>query len=321
MTSIMIKRNVAIDFLKFFAVFLVMNSHMRICYPQYDFLATGGAMGDALFFFASGFTLFLGRKMRFDNWYKKRISRIYPSILAASIFALLVWRFKEDFGDVLIGKRYWFIGCILIYYIFLYPVKNFGEGKYAMHLFVIWALIGAMLYFVLFDGFTNFYSGGLYRCFLFFLFMLQGAWMGKQQDSYKFKWIYFVLWIVCSLAWFALFYIGKGNGLFFLSLFPLLGFTRYTYLIFTATCFDKLYKHQICGNIVYVISQLCLEVYLIQKFVFTDKLNFMFPLNIPIIMIAVLLVSYFIKMISEIILQTFRTEPYDWSKVITYKRF
>ena len=116
-------RNIAIDYLKFIAVFFVMNSHMAICYPRYGFLSSGGAMGDALFFFASGFTLLMGRQMRFDNWYKRRISRIYPSILAASIFALLVWGFKEDFGDVLIGKRYWFIGCILIFYIFLFPLK------------------------------------------------------------------------------------------------------------------------------------------------------------------------------------------------------
>lgn len=33
--------NVAIDWLKFFAVFLVMNSHMQMCYPKYGFLATG----------------------------------------------------------------------------------------------------------------------------------------------------------------------------------------------------------------------------------------------------------------------------------------
>ena len=80
-----IERNIGIDWLKVFAVFLVMNSHMNICYPKYGFLASGGAIGDALFFFASGFTLFLGRHMRFDNWYKRRINRLYPSVLAAAI--------------------------------------------------------------------------------------------------------------------------------------------------------------------------------------------------------------------------------------------
>ena len=40
----------AIDILKFVAVFLVMDSHMEMCYPKYQFLATGGGIGDALFF-------------------------------------------------------------------------------------------------------------------------------------------------------------------------------------------------------------------------------------------------------------------------------
>lgn len=85
-------RNTGIDWLKVFAVFLVMNSHMLICYPKYGFLASGGAIGDALFFFASGFTLFLGRTMRFDNWYKRRINRIYSSIFATAIITWAIWK-------------------------------------------------------------------------------------------------------------------------------------------------------------------------------------------------------------------------------------
>ena len=63
------------------------------------------------------------------------------------------------------------------------------------------------------------------------------------------------------------------------------------------------------------ISKLCLEVYLIQKFVFTDSLNYLFPLNVPIIMIVVIIVAFIVKIIAEFILQTFRTEPYDWKKI------
>lgn len=131
------ERNIAIDILKVFAVLLVMNSHMGICYPKYNILATGGAIGDALFFFASGFTLFLGKRMRFDNWYKRRINRIYPSILATAIFVYLVWNFSENIGDILLGRRYWFIGCILIYYVLLYPIKEYHDGKYAFHCLIL----------------------------------------------------------------------------------------------------------------------------------------------------------------------------------------
>ncbi len=82
-----IKRNVSIDILKFLAVLLITNSHFDIMYAHFDRLATGGAFGDALFFFCSGFTLFLGRMGRFDNWYKRRIGRIYPSVFGWTIVA------------------------------------------------------------------------------------------------------------------------------------------------------------------------------------------------------------------------------------------
>ena len=62
------QRDISIDILKFIAVFLIINSHMDALYPKYKMLATGGAIGDVLFLFASGYTLFLSnRKLRFDN--------------------------------------------------------------------------------------------------------------------------------------------------------------------------------------------------------------------------------------------------------------
>ena len=67
------ERNVGIDVLKFLAIILITNSHMELLYGKYNALATGGAIGNALFFFCSGFTLFLkpinGIK-DFPNWYK-----------------------------------------------------------------------------------------------------------------------------------------------------------------------------------------------------------------------------------------------------------
>lgn len=47
-------RNLSIDILKFFAVLLITNSHMEKVYADYGALSTGGAIGDALFFFCSG---------------------------------------------------------------------------------------------------------------------------------------------------------------------------------------------------------------------------------------------------------------------------
>lgn len=83
------QRNIGIDILKCFAAIVITNSHMDILYPKFGALATGGAIGDVLFFFCSGFTLFLGRMGRFDNWYKRRINRIYPTVFAWAILGSL----------------------------------------------------------------------------------------------------------------------------------------------------------------------------------------------------------------------------------------
>ena len=84
------KRDIAVDIVKLLSVFLIINSHADVCYPRFSALATGGAIGDSLFLFVSGFTLFLGKQVRFDNYYKRRINRIYPSAIASSLAILLL---------------------------------------------------------------------------------------------------------------------------------------------------------------------------------------------------------------------------------------
>ena len=81
--------DISIDIVKFLAVFLIINSHADIMYAKYASLATGGAIGDALFLFCSGYTLFWSGTKRFDNWYKRRISRIYPSVIACLGIAII----------------------------------------------------------------------------------------------------------------------------------------------------------------------------------------------------------------------------------------
>lgn len=310
----------AIDILKFIAVFCVMNSHMEICYPRYQFLATGGAIGDALFFFASGFTLFLGRDMRFDQWYKRRINRIYPSIFAAAIFAYVVWRFEENFGDILIGKRYWFIGCIMVYYVFLYPIKKIKDEKIVNGLFLGWLALMVAAFFVIWEGEALLYSKGFYRCLIFFSFMLQGAIMGKHADCFTCKWWHLPLLLVSAIIWFALVHYDNGNSLIIISIIPLLSLTYSMYCLCNANVLIKAYNTRVWGCIFYVVSQLCLEVYLIQKFIFTNAFNHIFPLNVPVVMLIVIMSAYVVKMLAELISQTFRTEPYEWNKMLLWRR-
>lgn len=65
-----------------------------------------------------------------------------------------------------------------------------------------------------------------------------------------------------------------------------------------------------------VISSLCLESYLIQNSLFSTKMNDIFPLNLPIMILIVLLVSFICKCLSNIFIQTFKDADYKWKDII-----
>ena len=112
------QRNVGIDFLKFFAVLMITNSHMGLLYGKYEMLATGGAIGNILFFFCSGFTLFLkpfNSASEFPDWYKRRFNRIYPAILAVAIVKCTFFDFHRDINWIILHGGRWFITYIMVY--------------------------------------------------------------------------------------------------------------------------------------------------------------------------------------------------------------
>ena len=139
------ERNIGIDILKFIAALIITNSHMELLYGKYSALATGGAIGDVLFFFCSGFTLFLGKMGRFDNWYKRRINRIYPTVFAWAIMGAFIFGYHNDMKYTLIDGGGWFVTCIMIYYVILYIIRRVMQNKLKWA-FMITGIIVSMVF-------------------------------------------------------------------------------------------------------------------------------------------------------------------------------
>ena len=313
------KHNDSVDFIKFIATLLVVNSHMSISYTKYKFLATGGGIGDSLFFFISGFTLFLGSRLNFVDWYKRRITRIYPAILAAGIIAALFFGCNDNFMYVLAAKRYWFIQCIFICYLFLYPVKMYCKSP--KKIFVLSALTVLIIYFLFFDynnkGF--FWGGGYFRWFFYFLIMLQGAIFGMEgRDDYK--WWHPIMLFACIASWYGIMYLLGNSQWQIISAIPMLGITYSLYMIGNVPLIKKLYSNRIIGNIIYIVGGLCLECYLIQKFIISDVWNHIFPLNIPLMIFDILVISYIIHILAQVIRQIFGSESFNWKTILLYKK-
>ena len=105
------RRDQSIDILKCLAALMITNSHMELLYGDYSILATGGAIGDVLFFFCSGYTLFLGKGDTFDNWYKRRINRIYPTVFAWALVVAVVFGKEMNMYEILVSGG-WMV-CLL----------------------------------------------------------------------------------------------------------------------------------------------------------------------------------------------------------------
>lgn len=314
------KRDIAVDFVKVIATLLVLNSHMGICYGSHSALATGGGIGDALFFFISGFTLFMGRKMDFVNWYKHRIGRIYPTVLALGLVVCLVFGRECGFMEMMTAEKYWFLQCILVCYLVLYPVIRY-DWKLSICISISIAVV-LLAFFAVYDFEGQMFYGvdNYFRWIFYFSIMLIGGSIYLHSDKIHYSWWHIPIVLVCIVAWYGVNGVSNGGGFAILSMIPLVCICYLVYAIGKAPWMERLFERKLSGNILFIIGNLCLESYLIQKYIFTDALNYLFPLNIPLIMSAVLGSTYLLHILSEVIKQIFDSKSFDWKELLLYKK-
>ncbi len=320
------ERNIGIDFLKFFAVLFVTNSHMELLYGKYSILATGGTIGDVLFLFCSGFTLFMKpitSIVQFPDWYKRRINRIYPTVLAVAIISCLLFNRHEDIIFIILHGGGWFVTCIMIYYVFIYLIGLYGRNK--IKLIILFVSIASILWFFSLDRsfpFNMYGDGsGYLKWLLYFVFMLFGAKMGSSSvSSSRSSGMNLTFAILGLVLFYSLYFIGmRVESLEFievLNFIPLLLSIYYLYLWSNGDVAQKLYNNKVVYLVVRFVGGLCLEIYLIQSYIYTDKLNGVFPLNIPIVFCAIVFAAYLVRCLARLLSQTFKENPYDWKKVI-----
>lgn len=307
-------KNQGIILLKFIAALFITYSHMAILFPKYQYLVTGGAIGDGLFFFCSGFTLLLGRDDGFINWYKRRISRIYPTIIMWALMSSFIFMWEWKITDIITTPRYWFIPCIMIYYAIFYIIKRY-IFKHLKIAFIITSIIILISYFIILDlNKSIMYADIHFMRVYYFLFMLLGAMTALQQNkeiSPKKSLLYTFISLFCYYICMGIYKIDPFYCKFqIISLIPLLTSIYWMYHFCNSSRVYNILRTKI-GKIIYFISCLTLEIYMVQYAVFTDKLNYLFPLNIIIIYILIFILAYILKCISNIFSQIFNDKIFD----------
>ena len=322
------QRDFAVDIVKFFAVFLIINSHADIMYPKMSILATGGAIGDCLFLFVSGYTLFLGHSQNFGSYYKRRIKRIYPSVFAAIAFIHLI-TFNSNFNvSELWGGE--FIVAIMVYYVLLFFIRKCAINHISKILGGV-ALITLLVYVWWFPYKYEVSEKGIYgitslfRWIPYFAFMLMGAYMGKRSNSVvsikEKTWLNLGGVMLCLLLFYGIQFLSKKYVFIapiqIITLVPLFGIVVYFYKWCKSDFFLKLYQKSWGNKIIMFVSGICLESYLIQFALITDRMNNIWPFNILLIFSIIILCSYFVRCIARVFSQTFEDGDYNWKKVFS----
>lgn len=319
------KRNIGVDILKFMAVLLITNSHMEVLYGPYSVLATGGAIGDVLFFFCSGYTLFL-RPMEgigaFPNWYKRRINRIYPSVFAAAIVSCAITGTGYDIIDLIRFGGGWFVACIMVYYVIVYFIGCYVR-KYTGRIIGMVSAVAITCFLSTDRQFPyNLYGddGIPLVWIIYFNFMLLGAMMGTKPIKTGKSWTDFLLFIISVILFYALYIsarkVAAVEVIEILSFLPLMSAVYFLFRWSNGVTARRIYTSKLGFFIIRFVGGLCLEVYLTHGLLLTDRLNGLFPLNIPIVFIAIVIFAYLVRCLSRFLSQTFKDAPYDWQQMV-----
>ena len=72
------------------------------------------------------------------------------------------------------------------------------------------------------------------------------------------------------------------------------------------------------GRYMTFVGGLCLEVYLSHRVLLGDWLNGIFPVNIPVLFVGIMLIAYAVRVAVRFLLQTFDERAgYEWRKIFS----
>lgn len=292
---------------------IITNAHYTGVYPT-DLIANGGLLGDVLFFAVSGYCL-ANIKLPFIKWFAKRVLRIYPPvIIITALYAVLgFYKFSDIWGFLRLffyPTYYHFVASILVLYIPFYFVMKFEVLRTRIPLVLLGTLsLELVAYFTVFDR-TTYHIDDVYSPmirFLFFAAMLIGAYV--KQNDLKFRTknrviniiVTFVLCIIyfCSKMLFVKFSdVLWISNLQILNQFVLLALLYFVFVMFAGldSKLERLPKW--IKAVITFISNMTLEIYLVQ-YVLIPLLNIgPFPVNWLIITAGVTVAAYALHFVS-----------------------
>ncbi len=305
------KRDPAIDFVKCLAALLIVNSHLDSFYPvDLRSLATGGAIGNSLFFYCSGYTLAQGRLLSFTAWYKRRLSRILPTFLVCTIVCsyLLVTPWWST------AAAFWFVRCILAHYAALYVIRT----RLMEHKTIVWIATAALIvgwWMLMENPQDDIYDAAYFLWLHYFPCTLLGlfaAFSSRRPSPSRSAAVAAFL----VFAYYAIRFIAVGSvefGALQLLAVAVVALLPHYLVNAARTPAVTVLMDSHVGRAVRFVGGLSLEIYLIHFLIASRGSDLVFPLNVIQIFIVTILAAYLMRVLTRFMLQTFNgEEKYDF---------
>lgn len=299
-------------FLRFIAILLITNSHLDKLYPV-PAMATGGQLGNSLFFMLSGFGLAASYRKKGDvfwPWLQRRLSRIYPSVLLVTLTGALLtgavfqWSSRDYLQHLLWPTEYWFIAAIVCFYIPFYWLLS--HRKRSVFLWLIGFLFVPYFYFYLTAlDLTRFsIEEGYFKWIFYFQVMLLGGVLAFRDDAARLfipaNWNLVTL-VFLIAVYFAIKLLIAKNVLteyqFVLHVltFPIMVASLHT---MHTRVIKQTLMQSAAAPYISLVAGATLEIYLLQKYVYGNTWiqALPFPFNVivfwPIALIGAILIAW-----------------------------
>ena len=308
------------NFLRFIAILLIINSHLKDYYPI-PYLGTGGAMGNSLFFAVSSFGLFLSERVNprpFTEWYARRVRRIYPTVWVVLIALTLPYKLYMkafDINNILtfLGNffypPFWFLQAIMIFYFAIFFIIKKCNLRKIYCLFFLLSASYAIIYLNYLDLSVWCIEEDLrIKLIFYFMIFLFGTIIAVRNDTIRYSgfrdWGLLFLSVFMIYAHKFLMLKNIASSFQFIQQLFLFPFIYYFFKVSRSGLIQKkLMQLPIVSTTINYISNLTLELYLVHLYVgiYITKLNLPFPMNIIVFLIATLIISALVKFLSEFI--------------------
>lgn len=297
-----------LSYMRFWAALFITNSHIGPLYPpQLQFLSTGGALGNSLFFFCSGFALYLSnRNSGFYPWIVRRFTRIYPCLWLFMSINTLFGREHYHFTDIII-PTFWFLKAILLFYIlFFFTIKFFEQHLKAVCFILLIPFL--ITYFQVPHSqwiIENTENNHFIHWYFYYIIMLTGAitsrnsiQTGEKEKCATKKTFIMIISIMIGYYGLKIYILHTLNPVFDLQLcIPL-------FLILFAKYFLRLSQWAIvrlkptASYFIFFISNLTLEIYIVQFVIMAYFKQYNFPIGFITSLFTILLAARILNLIS-----------------------